>query len=186
LPFGGWLGDVIASQECQVPLTYVPAFPVYPPETSWMREPRTKVPALLLPKMQNRRVAFLPADLDRRFASDNLPDHGRLLTNLVRWAANDRFPLYVEGRGLIDCRLYKQSTRLILHLVNLTNTGTWRAPVDELIPVGPIRIRVNATAGAQHRVRLLVNNTKPSFSSDHGQLTIVLPSLLDHEVLLIE
>ena len=31
------------------------------------------------------------------FARDNLPDHGNLLANLVRWAAHDNIPLTVDG-----------------------------------------------------------------------------------------
>src|ERR1041385_310920 len=31
-----------------VPLTFVPAFPIYPPETAWMRQPKTELPGLLL------------------------------------------------------------------------------------------------------------------------------------------
>src|SRR5262249_4227411 len=41
LPFGGLLEVVEASRNSTVPLTFVPAFPVYPPEFSWMREART-------------------------------------------------------------------------------------------------------------------------------------------------
>jgi hypothetical protein len=33
----------------------------------------------------------MPADLDRRFGRDNLPDHGDLLANLVRWASKTQF-----------------------------------------------------------------------------------------------
>jgi hypothetical protein len=77
--------------------------------------------------------------LDRRFARDNLPDHGDLLANLIRWAAKDDIPLAVEGPGLVDCHLYRQPGRLILHLVNLTSAGTWRQPVHELIPIGTLR-----------------------------------------------
>jgi hypothetical protein len=62
----------------------------------------------------------MPADIDRRFAKDNLPDHARLLENLVRWAADGAIPLEVAGPGLIDCHLYRQPGRMILHLVNLT------------------------------------------------------------------
>ena len=57
-------------------------------------------PGLILNEAAGRgRVAFLPADLDRRFGRDNLPDHGNLLANLVRWAARDNLPLQVEGAG---------------------------------------------------------------------------------------
>jgi hypothetical protein len=188
LPFGGWLGDVRASEGAEVLMTFVPSFPIYPPETSWMREPRTRVPGLLLNQAgAGGQVAFLVADLDRRFASDHLPDHGALLANLVRWAARDRLPLSVEGLGLIDCHLYRQSQRLILHLVNLTNPGAWRAPVDELIPVGPLRISLALPVGVKGKTaRLLVADRKIAASITQRRAKLTLPSLLDHEVVVFE
>ena len=186
VPFGGWLGDVIAADGVEALLTYVPAFPVYPPETSWMREPQTNIPGLVLNRTpQNGQVAFLIADLDRRFAVDNLPDHGKLLANLVRWAAGGQFPFHVEGPGLIDCHLYRQANRLILHLVNLTNTAA-RGPVDELIAIGPIKITIRTLPGHPSKpFRFLVSPVKPSIAFAPEQATILLPSLLDHEVLVI-
>ena len=79
LPFGGVIESLRVEANAIVPLTFVPAFPIYPPETAWMRKPRTDVPGLILNERPGHgRVAFLPADLDRRFARDNLPDHGDL------------------------------------------------------------------------------------------------------------
>jgi len=172
----------------QVLLTFVPAFPIYPPETAWMRKPKTDIPGLILVEQPGRgRVAFLPADLDRRFARDNLPDHGDLLTNLVRWAARDHIPLVVEGAGLLDCHLYRQAGRLILHLVNLTNTGAWRPPVHELIPVGPLRIQVKLPDGvAGKKARLLVSGAKAPASVRNGWSRFEVKSVLDHEVILIQ
>ena len=115
-----------------------------------MREPRTNIPALILNDRAGRgRVAFLPADLDRRFTRDNLPDHGDLLANLLCWAARDNIPFSAEGAGLFDCHLYREPGRLILHLVNLTSAGTWRQPVHELIPVGPLRAKVKLPGDVQ-------------------------------------
>jgi hypothetical protein len=133
-------------------------------------------------------VAFLPADLDRRYGRDNLPDHGDLLANLVRWAAGggDGIPLHVEGAGFVDCHLYRQGDRLVLHVVNLTSAGTWRAPVDELIRVGPLRVRVRAPAGALGgRVRLLVAGATVPATLGGGWVRFELPAVLDHEVVLI-
>jgi hypothetical protein len=79
LPFGGTLEPLKVSSNTTVPLTFIPPFPIYPPETSWMRQPRTDIPGLVLNSFGRGRVAFLPADIDRRFAIDNLPDHGDLL-----------------------------------------------------------------------------------------------------------
>jgi hypothetical protein len=188
LPFGGGLTPLRVEAGAKVLLTFVPAFPIYPPETAWMREPRTDVPGLLLNEVAGRgRVAFLPADLDRRFARDNLPDHGDLLANLIRWAARGNFPLAVEGPGLIDCHLYRQAGRRILHLVNLTSAGTWRQPVHELIPVGPLRVRVQAPEGAhRRRLRLLVSGAKSAISVKNGWSAFEVRSVLDHEVAVLE
>jgi hypothetical protein len=167
--------------------TFVPAFPIYPPETAWMREPKTDVPGLILNSTAGGgRIAFLPADLDRRFGRDNLPDHGHLLANLVRWASKGDIPLAVEGAGLIDCHLYHQPGRLILHLVNLTSAGAWRQPVHELIPIGPLRIRVKLPADVRgKRARLLVAGKAATAGITAGWANLEVRSVLDHEVIVL-
>jgi len=188
LPFGGVVESLKVESSGAVLLTFVPAFPIYPPETAWMRKPKTDIPGLILnEKPGHGRVAFLPADVDRRFARDNLPDHGDLLANLVRWAARDHIPLVVEGAGLMDCHLYRQAGRLILHLVNLTNAGAWRPPMHELIPVGPWKVRVKLPDGVGGwKVRLLVSGAKSSASVRNGWSRFEVKSVLDHEVILIQ
>jgi hypothetical protein len=147
-----------------------------------MRTPKTDIPGLVI----KGRVAYLPADIDRRFARENLPDHGDLLANLVRWAAADRIPLRIEGRGLVDCNAYTQPGRVIVHIVNLTSAGTWRAPIDELIPVGPFSIKVRLPKGVDgKRIRLLVAGGVGSASLENGWASFELKSILDHEVVVL-
>jgi hypothetical protein len=191
LAFGGSLGSVRAAADATVLATFVPPFPIAPPEKSWMRVPRTDIPALIVSASKRGRVAYMPADLDRRYARDNLPDHGDLLANLVRWAAGDTIPLAVSGPGLVDCHLYVQQKRpqkrLILHLVNLTNAGTWRAPVDELIPVGPLRVAVRAIEGLRvSTVKCLVARRESSLTLEKDWAVFQVASLVDHEVLVLE
>jgi hypothetical protein len=184
--FGGTIQRVSPASGANVPLTYIPDFPVYPPETSWMREPRTTIPGLVL-RQSGSRVAYLAADLDARFARDNLPDHLLLLQNIVRWAVSDNIPLRVTGRGFVDCHLYEQTGRLILHLVNLTSAGTWRAPVDELIPIGPLDVAIRARQGIQPgTAKLLVAGGQSSVTPDGDWIAVHLPSILDHEVIVLE
>jgi len=187
LPFGGTLRPLRLDPNTEVPLTLVPPFPVYPPESVWMREPQSNTPGLILRELNSGgRVAFLPADLDRRFARDNLPDYGDLLRNLIRWIARDNIPLQVEGPGLIDCHLYRQADHLILHVVNLTNTGTWRAPVDELIPIGPLKIRVAIPKDIRPQsLRLLVSGDKHRLRVKDGWANFEIKSVLDHDVAVI-
>lgn len=187
LPFGGALEPLRVDASAEVLMTFVPSFPIYPPETAWMRQPTTDLPGLILnSKPGAGRVVFLPADLDRRFGRDNLPDHGNLLANLLRWAAKDDIPLAVEGPGLIDCHLYHQPGRLILHLVNLTSAGTWWQPVHELISVGPLRVRVKLPPDVRNkRVRLLVSGRKIATTTKAGWSGCEIKSILDHEAVVI-
>ena len=187
LPFGGVLESLRVDAGTRVLATFVPAFPIYPPETAWMREPKTDIPGLILNSTASGgRVVFLPADLDRRFGRDNLPDHANLLANLIRWAAREDIPLRVEGAGLIDCHLYHQPGRLILHLVNLTSAGAWRQPVYELIPVGPLQVRIKLPADVRgKRARLLVSGNQIAAHTTGGWIHLAVHTILDHEVLLI-
>lgn len=188
LPFGGTLEPLRIDGTARVAATFIPAFPAYPPELSWMREPKTDIPGIVLHERGGPagRVAYLAADIDRRNARDNLPDHGNLLSNLIRWAAHDDIPLVVDGPGLIDCHLYRQANRVILHLVNLTSAGTWRAPVEESIPIGPVRVKLRLPDNIRgQELQLLVSPSKPHHSLTRGWVEFELKSIVDHEVVVI-
>jgi hypothetical protein len=186
LPFGGTLASVRLDAGVTVPLTFVPPFPIYPPETAWMRQPKTDIAGLVLQTKGKARIAYMPADIDRRYARDNLADHARLLANVARWAVGDRLPLEVSGPGFIDCHLYHQEQRLILHLVNLTNEAMWRAPMDELIPVGPIEVKLKLPEGVRgSSIELLVSGGKAAGSPHQGWMTFEVKSIADHEVAVI-
>jgi hypothetical protein len=188
LPFGGRVEIVRAEPGAEVLLTLVPDSPQSPPENVWMREPHTDVPALVLATARGRgRVAYLPADLDRCFGRDRIPDHARLLANLVRWASRRPMPVSVEGPGLLDVHLYRQPGRLVLHVVNLTNPAAFRPYATELHPVGPLRVRVACPEGLLPRgARRLVAGGWAPCQVEDGWIEAELTSVLDHEVLAIE
>jgi hypothetical protein len=186
LPLGGRLEVVQAATGMTVPATFVPPFPIYPPELSWMRQAITSLPGLVLNESAGGRVAYLAADLDRCFARDNLPDHGDLLANLVRWAAGDQMPLTITGAGLLDCHLYAQPGRLIVHLVNLSGAGTWRPPVHEILPAGPFTVDVALRPGVTgQRVRLLVEGRDVNAEVSGNRVRFEAPTVRDHEVIVI-
>lgn len=190
IAFGGVLSPLEVDPSARVLLTFVPEFPVFPPETSWMRERDTSIPGLVVREAAGGggRVAYLAADLDRRYMRDLLPDHANLLANLVRWANKAPIPLRVEGAGLIDCHLYsqQQSRSLILHLVNLTNEAAWRAPVEELIRIGPIQVAIQLPSGFPARTaRGLVSSGRLSVAIRGGWAEFTVPGILDHEVVVV-
>ncbi len=181
LPFGGMLGGLRVETGTSVPMTLIPPFPIYPPETAWMRQPSTTIPAAVI----KGRVAYLPADIDRRYARENLPDYARLMANLVRWAANDPLPVQLSGPGVFDCSAYTQTARVVVHVVNLTGTG-W-GPVDEPVAVGPMRLRVKLPPDVHRgQCRLLVSKRPAISRLDGGWAEVSIGSVLDHEVIVIE
>lgn len=182
ISFGGVLDSLRTEPGVIVPLTFVPSFPVFPPEAAWMRQPTTSIPALVL----NSKVAYMPADIDSRYWRYNMPDHGNLLANIVRWAAGDRIGFHVEGAGLIDCHVYRQSTTLMVHLVNLTNEGAWRGPIDELVPIGPLKIRIKPPDEIHVRkVESLVSGTQPPLTNQQDWVSVEVKQIVDHEVLVL-
>lgn len=194
---GGRLQVVKAGEFAETLATYVPPFPVYPPETAWMRYPDTSHPALVIreggvsrdqgEKKQAGPVAYLAADLDRRYGLSNFPDHGAVLSNLVRWMARGDLPLEVKGSGFIDCHLFHQEGRLVLHTINLNQAESWRPTVHELVPVGPFEVRVRLPNDVKpERVLFTVGEGVGSVSVDDGWCTFEIPRIVDHEVTVIE
>jgi hypothetical protein len=186
LAYGGTPEEVRLEAGVTAPLTFIPAFPILPPEAAWMRTPKTDIPGLVLNTVGQARIAYLPADIDRRYMRDSLPDHADLLANIVRWAANGRIPLVVKGAGLVDCHLYRQPGRMILHLVNLISAGTWRSPIDELIPIGPLEVQLKLPEDVKGRaVEQLVSVARIPASVKQGWLTFEVKRVLDHEVVVV-
>jgi hypothetical protein len=186
LPYGGKLEPMRTDAGVEVLMTFIPAFPVYPPETAWMHQPKTDIPGLIVNTQHKGRVVYMPADIDRRFGQNNLPDHSDLLKNMIRWAAKDNIPLNVEGAGMVDCQLYHQPGRLVMHLVNLTNSATWRQPIHELISVGPFKVRVKLPKDVTgSRLRFLVGDQQVSPIIKNGWASFAVKSILDHEVVVI-
>jgi hypothetical protein len=187
IPFGGTLQPLKVDEGAAVPLTFVPEFPTMPPETAWMRIADSGIPGLVVSQTAaGARIAYLAADLDRRYLRELLPDHGNLLANLVRWAAKDSIPLAVRGPGLIDCHLYQQPGRMILHLVNVTSAGTWRSPIDELIPIGPVQVRIKLSPGVSGRTaKRLVSAGAAAVTVRQGWAELEVKSILDHEVVVV-
>ena len=200
LPFGGRLTRIRVDPGADIPLTFGNPFPVYPPETAYTLAPDSSLPALVLRRSNyGGRIAYLAADIDRCYAQDHMPDHARLLENIIRWSVEGQLPIEVEGKGVLDCNLYWQENRLILHMVNLTGTAEY--PLHELVTAGPFRVKVPAhvisqwfkEVDSQIRARLLVAEKEVALSefvietgAGEKGIEFIVPTISDHEVVVIE
>ena len=74
-----------------------------------------------------------------------------------------------------------------MHMVNLTSAGTWRIPVEELVPVGPLAVRVKLPEGvAGRRLLLAVSGVTAPVSRQGGWAQFEVKSILDHEIAVLE
>jgi hypothetical protein len=187
IPFGGSLESVRTDSGAKVLLTFIPVSPTMPPEDAWMRILRTDIQGLIVNSTAGGgRVAFMPADIDRQFATTNYPDHGDLLENIIRWISKDNIPLAVEGAGLFDCNIYQQPGRLILHIANLISAGTWRQPIDEFVPVGPITVKIKLPKDISGKnLKMLVSGQKISATVTNGWSQFKINSIANHEVIIL-
>ena len=100
LPFGGYLPVVSVDAGTEVLATFIPDFPIYPPETSWMREPRSDFAAITVRTAPSGgKLVWFVADLDRCFARDEAFEHALLFENAVRWALGDRLRVSLKGNA---------------------------------------------------------------------------------------
>jgi hypothetical protein len=165
------------------PLTLIPSYPDLPMEYVYERQKRPGTPQVFLTERGASRTVYFPMDIDRTFWEVLLADHGRLLANAVRWAANEEPPVTVAGPGLMDVTAWRQRDAIIVHLVNFTNPMTMRGPMRELTPVGAQKIRVRLDRGRRVTgAKLLVSGKPVAVRTSQDRVEFEVPSVLDHEV----
>lgn len=192
LAFGGYLPEVDVDEGAQVLATFVPDFPIFPPETSWMREPSTDVAAIIAKETgSGGRAVWFAADLDRCYGRDEQVDHGLLLGNAVRWAVGDDPVMKVEmvsgDAALVAGSLYRQGDCRIVHLTNTVQTSRVPGRQGTLVPVGPVRVRLRwgAEPAGPPAVTLRVAEENVAAELADGWLTFEIERVLDHEVIVV-
>ena len=169
------------------PVTLIPSYPDLPMEDVYPRVPKTDIRELYLRESGPSRVAYIPWDIDRTFWDVMSVDHLRLLRNVIDWAANEPPPVDVQGRGVIDVTVWRQRDSMTVHLVNLTNPMMMKGPVREVIPIGPLTVRVSVPGGLRPtKVKLLTAGTSAAPQVTGGTITVKVPTVEIHEVVAID
>ena len=152
--YGGTLGPLTVESDRVVTMTFIPPFPSLPVDENYIREDKLDCPGLIVGNFGQGRVAFMPADFDRRLGLDPIIDHYALMTNVFEWALGIDFPVIITGRATVATSLLRQNGRLVLHMVNLTGADNQAAPVTDYTPVGPLRVSLRippASSWANHQ-----------------------------------
>jgi len=88
---------------------------------------------------------------------------------------------------MFDCSLHTQPGRVIAHVVNRTPTGRMPVTDDELVPSESLMLGVRLPTAVRGRsVRMLAAGRRATPVLSSGWARVVIPSMLDHEVLVTE
>ena len=171
----------------RAPLMTVPTYPDLPMEEVYQRETKTDIPGVMVRSVGAGRVVYFPWDIDRTFWELMNQDQGTVLTNAVRWAANEEQPLRVQGPGIIDVSLWKQRSSITAHLVNFSNPMMMKGPFREILPIGPQKVRVRLPDGARaSQVKFLVSGVKAEWHQSGAWIETTTPAIELHEVVAID
>ncbi|HEV2322346.1 MAG TPA: hypothetical protein VGS10_00215, partial [Terracidiphilus sp.] len=171
----------------ETPFTLIPSYPDLPMEEVFPRVPRTNVSCLYLRRQGSGRVAYIPFDLDRTFWDVLCGDHLNMMRNTVQWATDEPAAIHVDGPGFVDVTVWRNPRSITVHLVNLTNAMTMKAPYRAFVPIGPqtVTLTLPETAKAT-QARLLAAGTMVPVEHNGSAVTVKVPSILDHEVVAID
>ena len=201
---GVWRLEVEAIEKFpNPPLTLIPSYPDLPMEKVYPRVPKTETPEVYLREMETSpagnkssagetpaarsRIVYFPWDIDRTFWEVLCVDHFKLLRNAIEWATNEEKPVTVTGPGVLDVTVWRQKESMTVHLVNLTNPMMMKGPFRELIPIGSQKMRVRLPDGKKaKKIQFLVSGKAAKAKLIGHYLELVVPSILDHEVVAIE
>ena len=185
LPLGGTLREIQPQEGTKVLGTYIPTFPIFPPEFAWMREKRTDIPVLTehaLPA--GGKCIYAAWELDAAYGRTTLPDYGDLLGNLIRYLLGGNSVIEVDAPGYVDFKLYRQGDRLLVHLVNLNHTGFQYA--ENLLPIGPVTVTLRVPGFTAASVLATTDAPSLVWKASNNALTITLDKLTLHQLLVIE
>jgi Hypothetical glycosyl hydrolase 6/Beta-galactosidase trimerisation domain len=179
--------DVRPLGEFPSPLTLIPQYPDLPMEDVYPRVPHTDTREVYLRDLGRSRIVYFPWDIDRTFWDVLATDHLQLLKNAVSWAANEPPPVEVHGPGVLDVTMWRQRSSTTIHLVNLTNPMMMKGPLREVIPVGPLRVRIRMPErGRPSNVSLLTASTTVTPRIENDAIVFDVPIVNVHEVLALD
>lgn len=169
-----------------VPLTLIPSYPDLPMEKVYPRIAKTDISCLYL-RQPKGRVAYFPFDIDRTFWEILNEDHLKVMRNTVRWATGPESMLKVDGPGLLDVAIWRNSSSITINIVNLTNPMALKGPYRDFFPIGAQTVKLRVPDGVRvKQARLLVADKTVAASHSGSTVTITVPSILDHEVVALD
>jgi hypothetical protein len=187
LPMGGIRKEITVGPDTKVLATYIPAFPMYPPEFVWTEVSHTDKPVITEHKLSGGGKAIYTAwNLDSCYGRSAHPDHGNLLGNIVQYLVGESIPVRVECDAYIDFKVYRQGKRIIIHLINLNYSGFDQGYAEKIIPVGPVKITIRLPEIQVSSVKATEDGQYVKLNTVRDEVILELDSLGIHQLIILE
>jgi hypothetical protein len=153
------------------------------------------LPAALLRRFGDGKVAYFPACVDAALWSYAYPYQRRLLARALEWTAREPAPVSVTAPLCVQATCFvqadKEGRRLIVHLFNGLNTAANHGlpatdvPLrEETVPIHGIEVRFTKDAPKTFHVE--PGNREAKARRDGGATVVELPPLEIHQMLVGE
>ncbi|MHC4167927.1 MAG: alpha-amylase family protein [Planctomycetota bacterium] len=89
-------------------------------------------------KMREGEVVYFGGGLGTMMWKNDLPDYSVILEKMIYPDSSEWRPFTTDAPGTVNVTAHRIKSGIAVHLVN----GTGNTPLDHVVPVGPIRIRL--------------------------------------------
>jgi Hypothetical glycosyl hydrolase 6 len=190
--------EILPAPEFRVPVThlasdslflsFVPPYPVFPPEMVFPRILHTQEPAAVFSKVGRGHVAYFQGDICRTSWTSGNTDLSRLLRESIGWLlSGSKAPLTVKGPGLIEVFAWETEPGFAIHILNYTNPNMSRPALRRFYPAGPFDVTFQVPPGRNvARACALRAGRAVPFRRNTSELTLRTPAVSDYQVIVLE
>ena len=191
----GGLMDKIQREVMPSPVYYVPAARQQAEPVLLMMKPLagpyegmpevSADPALTTHRFGRGEAIYSSGDLGSSIRTYRMAEHLRLVANAVQRIAPSPVILENGPRSIeVTLRSQQHGRRLLLHLINFT--GEMRRPIEHVMPLENLRIRVRTGGTAAKIYTLRRGATLQALGNGPEWVEFVLPRMDEYEVIVIE
>ncbi|WP_152360143.1 alpha-amylase family protein [Microlunatus speluncae] len=154
---------------------FIPDYPDLPMEEVYPRLPADRPAVITRDHPGGGRTVYVAFNLGEVHWEALQADHGRLITNAVRWALRDEPRVVLDGPGLVDLAVRENDDDLVVSLVNLTNPMAMRGQQYETVPLPPQRLSVAVPEGVSAvTARLMITDRAVPVRIVDGRAVIMI------------
>jgi hypothetical protein len=134
-------------------------------------------------KIEEGEVVYFAGGLGTMVWKNDLPDYSEILEKMIYPDSSEGRLLITDAPSTVNVTAYRIKTGITIHLVN----GTGKTPLDRVVPVDPIRIRLQGTT--EKRVKLYAPGEGTDLlnsRSQSGYIEVIIPKLKAYGLVVVE